>query len=421
MLPVLIVRLDQLIAAQLDLVLHHPRLQQLEGAWRGLHLLAVNTAGTDRARVKLLDIRFDEIHHDLERALEPDHSQLFNKIHSNEFDHAGGEPFGLLVGDYVIDHRQSSQLNTLRAFSQIAATAFAPFVCAASPAIFGIKHFVDMNVAAGCRILFQHASYRALLQLKQHEDSRFLALVLPRIRLRQCWGEIPSCSTLNSSILNYRERCRDSNDYLWGNAAFALAAVIMREFCRDGWFTQTRGAPRNEATGGIVDQLDLYAPAHDDTAFAPLPITEVVITDHSTRALAAAGFIGLSQCWNTRLGVFLNLPSLHDTTQLQHVLCASRIAHHLKSMMRDRVGSLASAADCESLIDDWLRQYTTAAQGADFVTQARYPLSAARVTVEEDTSAPGHYHCTLRLHLHHQPDEIESEIRLTTELIHQVA
>lgn len=426
MLPVLIARVDQLLGSQIDNILHHSRFQQLEAAWRGLQLLALTGASYSTVRVKLLDIRFNEMRHDLERALDADHSELFSKICSQEFDHAGGEPFGLLIGDYAIDPNQTLQMTTLRAFSHIAASAFVPLVCSVAPAIFDMEQFSDLTVASCNKALLQPAGQRLLQSLREFDGSRFLALALPRFLLRQCWGHQPPFS----GGIHYREHCRNIDNYLWGNVAFALASVLMREFHHTGWFTQT-GAPRDTFAGtfGSVfgNEPDTQTPAHGpitlngDTAFAPLPLTDVVITDGVARELAANGFISLSQCWNTSLGAFLHMPSLHHSTCLLHMLCASRIAHHLKTMMRDKIGSHATASDCERLIDNWLRQYTSANRGNDPATQARYPLAAARVIIDEDLYVPGHYRCTLWLTLHKNNSDSESEIRLTTELIRPAA
>lgn len=422
MLPVLVARIDQLIGIQIDSVLHHSRLQQLEAAWRGLHLLVLSGAGYGKVRIKLLDIRFNEMRYDLERALDPDHSELFNKICSQEFDHPGGEPFGLLIGDYAIDPDQPTQLTTLRVFSQVAASAFVPFVCGAAPAIFDIDCFSELTLAGCNEALLQPAGRRVLQTLRDFDNSRFLALALPRIHLRQCWGQQPPFA----GGIHYREHCRGIEDYLWGSAAFALATVLMREFQHTGWFTRS-GALRDAFRGTFGGELGFHVPAHGpvtpngDTTFAPLPLTDVVITDAVARQIAAQGFISLSQCWNTELGVFVNMPTLHQATCMMHMLCASRIAHHLKAMMRDKIGSHATATDCERLIDNWLRQYTSASRGTDPATQARYPLAAARVSIDEDLYVPGHYRCTLWLTLHRNNDDIESEIRLTTELIRLAA
>jgi len=402
MLPLLIAKLDRLIGAQLDCLLHHPQLQRLESIWRSLHLLTTDTATTRNVRLKLLDIRFEEITRDLDRALEYEQSQLFFKIHSNEFDHAGGEPFGLLLGDYQIDLQQRTQLDTLQRLSQITASAFAPFVCAATLAL------TDPDSSH-------------LRQLRANANSRFLALVVPRIALRALWGARQHIS----GSLYYRERATQAADYLWGNAAFALAAVLIREFDNSGWFADARSSTWSAPTF-----------AHGINAFAPLPLTDVIITEQRQRLLATMGLISLAHCWNTALCEFPAMPSLYTpagtgerlsnsalqlAAQLPLMLCASRFAHCIKAMMREKIGSFASAADCERHIDSWLRQYTIASANHDSATLARFPLRAANVTIGEDKSQPGRYWCTISLTPHHRIDGVDAHIRLTSELARLIA
>lgn len=415
MLPALIARLDQLIGNQIDAILHHRRFQPLESAWRSLYQLVQACAGYGQVRIRLLDIHLDEIHRDTERALDLEYSELFHRIYSEEFDHPGGRPFGLLIGNYVIDVRREAQMATLRNFSHIAASAFAPFVCSAPATIFGVDRFADLVAVGRDGNLLQSGCRRAMQSLRELEQSRFLALAIPHVRLRPCWGHNPPFG----GGIQYREQCRDYDDYLWGNAAFAVATVLASEFQNNGWFAQIDEAPRDIPVGGLISAPGNPVPIQGDVIFSCLPITDVIITDDAARELADSGFISISQCWNTRFGTFPAMPALHEATRLKHMLCASRIAHHLKVMMRDKIGSYTSAEDCERLISNWLRQYISASNSIDAATRARYPLAAACVDIGEQPSMPGHYRCTLSLRLHNDADGIESEIQLTTELIAQ--
>jgi type VI secretion system protein ImpD len=175
---------------------------------------------------------------------------------------------------------------------------------------------------------------------------------------------------------------------------------------------------------------------HEKYAFAPLPLTDVIVTDQRQRALAAAGFISLAQCWNTTLCEFPSMPSLHTpaantdnrtaaaigfASQLPMMLGASRFAHCIKVMMREKIGSFTTAADCDRHIDAWLRQYTIASVGHDAATLARFPLQAASVTIREDRSQPGRYWCAISLTPHHRIDGVDAQIHLTSELARKAA
>lgn len=417
-LAALVCRLDALIADQLDHVLHHAKLQALEASWRGLALLVQQLPESRCCRVRMIDVSLGELQRDFDAALDIEQSHLFSKVHDREFDHAGGEPFGVLLGNYVVDPRQPGTTRLLRLVGHIAAAAFAPFVCAVSPAFFATASFSQLTALNTLASLLQGNDYRLFNALRCHDNSRFVALVLPRILLRSPWPANRRAGWC------YRERCEQQADLLWGNTAFALGVVLMREFNARGWFAHVRGVPHDLDGGGMVTVLPSPATADGDITFAPLPSVDAVISDTRERTLAAMGFASLCHAWNTPHAVFHNLPTLHApttasvgerATQLQNMLCACRIAHYLKCLLRDRTGSLLSAADCARFIERWLQQYAISSTDASHDEQARYPLRAFRVEVEDDIARPGRYRCQLWLTPHYQIDGISAEIRLTTD------
>jgi len=423
-LAALVCHIDTLIAAQLDAVLHHAKLQTLEAAWRGIDMLVQQLPEQSACRVRVIDISLVELQRDFDTALDSEHSQLFSKVHDSEFDHAGGEPFGVLLGNYVVDPRQPATVRLLRLLGSIAAAAFAPFVCAVTPAFFDAGSFSQMTSYTLLDSLLQGEGYRLFNALRRHENSRFVTLVLPRVLLRS-----PRSSSSPTDRLHYRERCEQHADYLWGNAVFALGTVLIREFCARGWFAHVRGIPREAPDGGMVTALPSIASSDGDITFAPLPAVDAVISDCRERDLAAMGFASLCHCWNTRFAAFHNLPTLYvaggtpteknlsgTSSQLQHMLCACRFAHYIKHLLRDRIGSLLSAQDCARFIDTWLQQYALGSADASMEEQARYPLRSFRVEIEDDIARPGRYRCQLWLTPHFQIDGFVSEIRLSAEV-----
>ncbi len=121
------------------------------GSWRGLAWL-VDGLGSDRAKVKLLNISWRELCRDLERAAEFDQSQLFRKVYEDEFGTPGGEPYGLLVVDHEVRHRPApgaptDDVTALAQLAGVAAAAFVPTVLAASPALLQVDEFADLAMA----------------------------------------------------------------------------------------------------------------------------------------------------------------------------------------------------------------------------------------------------------------------------------
>ena len=116
--------------------MHHPRFLQLEGSWRGLNYLVMNSETGTTLKLRVLNLPKRELLRDLTRAVEFDQSELWKQIYESEFGTPGGEPYGALIGDYEWSNHPDD-IETLRLVSNIAAGAFAPFISAASAQLLG--------------------------------------------------------------------------------------------------------------------------------------------------------------------------------------------------------------------------------------------------------------------------------------------
>ena len=138
--------IDKKIINQLNEILHHPKLIELESSWRSLFDLVSFSLGRKNTKIRVLDVKWAEITKDVNRAVEFDQSQLFQKIYSDEFDIPGGEPYGTLVADFNISHRASGEhrhddVPTLERLAEIASASFSPLLINATPQLFGLDSF----------------------------------------------------------------------------------------------------------------------------------------------------------------------------------------------------------------------------------------------------------------------------------------
>lgn len=426
---------DDLLSDQVNAILHHPRFQRLEASWRSLAYLVARLERTDRVKLRVLSTRWAEVERDLDRAVEFDQSQLFRKIYSDEFGMPGGEPYGLLIGDYFVQHRPPKRggvddVATLRGLSGIAAAAFAPLIVGAAPGLLGVDSFRDLSPSLDLGGLFRQREYNRWQALQDQEDTRFLGVVAPPVLLREPYAELP-----RRDGFRFREdvTSRDTNGYLWGNPAYAFASVVMRAFDDTGWFADIRGTRAEDLRGGLV--ADLPAPSfgtdrHGVAQIAPLQIS---LSDQQERALSDLGFISLVASPYTPYAIFYGNQSLlrprrYDSAvastnarmsaMLHYMLCVSRFAHYVKVLGRDMVGSFITPEECERRLQEWLAGYTMAPTGleSDATLLASYPLSQGEVQVREMPARPGSYHCMIYLRPHYQLDEVVSTFRLTTEL-----
>lgn len=429
----IIAELDERINDQLNEIIHNDKFQKLEASWRGLWLLVKQADGTQNIKIKMLDITWAEISKDISRAPEFDHTQLFRKIYNEEFGHPGGEPYGVLIGDYELSHRPSADhpyddTETIKGIAEVAAAAFSPFIAAAAPELFGMEDFSGLGRPIELDKLFRQKEYIKWNALRKGLDTRFVALTIPKILMRN-----PYRSTRGSykGIYFYEKPSRDGSNHLWGNASFAFGLILIREFANVGWFGHIRGVPRNYVSGGIVAELPVDTFDTDPINIAFKPVTDVIITDHIEKEVSELGFVPLCQGYLSSYSAFYNNQSIHDTkdyrnadanasarmsAMMQHVLCSSRFAHYIKVMVRDKIGSFISADEVERFLAEWLINYTTGNEDLEWDQQARYPIKSASVRVKENPTSPGQYHCVIRIQPHYQLDQMVSELELRTEL-----
>jgi len=425
--------IDEKINTQLNEIIHHRKFQKLEASWRGLWFLTRQADGKQNIKIRMLDISWSEVVKDINRALEFDQSQLFHKIYSKEYGTPGGEPYGVIIGDYEISHRISKNnphddIATLEGIAQIAAASLAPFIASPSSDMFGMEDFSALGLPFKLKTIFSQKEYIKWHALREKTDSRFIGLTLPRTLIRQPYRKTPGSY---KGIYFYEKPDKNGENHLWGNACYAFAIMLIREFSNIGWFGHIRGVPRNYTSGGLLTELPVDHFETDTQSIAHKPITDVIVTDAAEKEISELGFIPLCQGYLSPHATYYNNQSVYKMTahkqtsansnaqlsgMLQHVLCGSRIAHYIKVMIRDKVGSFSSADRCERFLRDWLLEYTTGREDLDWEEQARYPLKEASVQVKEHPSRPGEYLCVIHLQPHYQLDQMVSELELVTEL-----
>jgi type VI secretion system protein ImpD len=258
---------------------------------------------------------------------------------------------------------------------------------------------------------------------------RFIGLTLPRTLMRAPYH--PSIQRKDGFSFREATHAQTGEGYLWGSAAFAFAAIVIRAFAENGWFADLRGAPRDEIRGGLVTNLPVLSFATDRKGVALKPSVECLLSDAHEKDLADLGFITLRDMPFTPYSVFYGNASLQDpvtydqptaqansklSSMLQYMLCVSRFAHYIKVLGRERIGSFVTAEECEEYLQRWLTSYCEGSDTASQDTKARFPLREGRVDVREAPGKPGSYACAIFLRPHFQLDDVSTGFRLTTEL-----
>ena len=420
-----IAEIDALISEQLSAIMHAPEFQKMESSWRGLHYLCSQTPSESMLKIRMLNTTKRELTKDFQSSIDFDQSTLFKKIYEEEFGSFGGEPYAALIGDFEFT-RQNADMYLLEQLSHVAAAAHAPFISAASSEMFGLDSFTDIGRPRDLSKIFETAEYIRWRAFRQSEDSRYVALTVPRFLGRLPYN--PKDGTVVDGF-NFVESVSgaDHNEYLWINAAYAFASRLTEAFSDYRWCAAIRGVEG----GGLVEGLPVYTFKTDEGDLALKCPTEISITDRREKELSDLGFIPLVHCKNTNYAAFFGAQSAQKaktyqnddananavlSTQLQYIMAVSRIAHYLKAMMRDKVGSFLSAGNVETFLNDWISRYVLLDDGASQEAKAQYPLREASVQVVEVPGKPGVYKSVVFLRPHFQLDELSVSLRLVTQL-----
>ena len=419
-----IAEIDRLLTDQLNEILHTPEFQALEGSWRGLRDMVMGTETGTSLKLRLLNVSKKDLLKDLETAVDHDTSVLFKKVYEEEYGTFGGHPYSLLIGDYYFG-RHPQDIALLERISRVAAAAHAPFIAAAAPGLFDFKSFTELGIPRDLSKIFESAELATWRGFRETEDSRYVSLVLPSYAARLPYGE----KTIPVDSFRFEEDVdgSDHSRYLWANAAYQLGLRITDAYAKYGWTTAIRGVEG----GGKVEGMVAHAYKTDEGDVALKPPTEVTITDRREKELSDLGFIAIVNSKGSNTAAFfggqtVNKAKLYDkdaananasiSARLPYVLAASRFAHYMKVIVRDKVGSFQTQTDLQSYLNNWVSKYVLLNPTAPQTLKAKYPLSEARVDVTEVPGKPGSYRAVAFLRPHFQLEELSASIRLVADL-----
>lgn len=426
-----IAQIDQKMSKQLAAVMHHDQFQKLEGSWRGLHHLVMNSETSKTLKLRVLNITKRELFKDLDKAVEFDQSTLFKKIYEDEFGMPGGEPYGALIGDYEMTNHPDD-IDLLEKISGVAAAAHAPFISAAAPDLFGFENWEDLSKPRDLEKIFMSKKYTKWNSFRDSEDSRFVSLVMPRVLARLPYG----ATTKPIDEFGYEEVSlgadgealpTGNNDYCWMNAAYVMGTNLTRAFAQTNWCTAIRGVEN----GGKVEGLPVHNFMSDDGDIDSQCPTEIGITDRREAELSKEGFLSLCHFKNTDYSVFFGAqtcqrPKKYDkpdatanaaiSARLPYIMASSRIAHYLKCIARDKIGSFLERQDMENFLKRWISNYVLADDKPSPEMKAKYPLAEARISVEEIPGAPGSYNAIAIMRPWLQLEELSTSLRMVAKL-----
>ncbi|MBX3474518.1 MAG: type VI secretion system contractile sheath large subunit [Planctomycetes bacterium] len=406
----MIAELDLKLSQQVDEILHHPQVQKLESAWRGLKMLVDRTDFRENVKLEVLNISKEQLQEDFEDSPELVKSGMYKHVYTSEYGTFGGQPYGAIIGNY--DFGPGPQdVGLLSKIAAVATMSHAPFIAAAGPKFFGLDSYQGLPNLKDLKSIQEGPQYTKWQAFRESEDSRSVGLTCPRFLLRLPYGP----DTKPVKAFNYQESVKDSHDhYLWGNTAFAFATRLTESFAKFRWCPNIIG-PEN---GGTVDDLPLHNFEAMGETQTKIP-TEVQISERREYELSEQGFIGLTMRKGSDNACFFSANSCQKPktfgqsaegkaaelnyrlgTQLPYLFIVNRLAHYIKVLQREQIGSWKEKGDLARELNKWIGQYVADTDNPSPAIRSRCPLRSAEITVEDVPGEAGWYKVGMQVRPH---------------------
>lgn len=413
--------IDTMISEQLDEIIHHAEFQEVESLWRSLKYVVDKADFKANTKIELLDVDKTTIASDFEDVAETSQSGLYKQVYEKEYDTPGGEPFTAMISPFDFD-ASAKDVALLRSISKVASVSHCPFIGSVGAGFFNKAAISEVNEIEDLPNYMERAEYIRWNAFRETEDSRYIGLTLPRFLLRLPYGEHHPVRRFD-----YQENVSSSADqYLWGSASFAFAANLCQSFSQYGWCVNIRGPE----SGGRVENLPLHQYDAGRGLQTKIP-SEILISETRELAFANLGFIPLSYYKNSDYACFFSAnstqkPTLYHDKQaasnsrinarLPYIFLSSRIAHYLKVLQRENIGSSKSRSEQEEALNQWLNSLMTKMNNPGPELAATHPLRDGRVTVEALADHPGYYRVNLYAVPHFQIEGMDVKLSLVGQM-----
>ena len=397
----MLAELDHKLSLQIDEILHHPDVQKLESAWRGLKFVVDRTDFRQNIKLEILSATKDDLLTDFEDSPEIVRSGLYGHVYSAEFGQFGGQPVASIVTNFEFGPG-AQDIKLLQNLAAVGAMAHAPVIASAGPQMFGVERYEDIAGLKDLQSLMEGPKYAKWNAFRSSEDARYVGLTVPRFLLRTPYGR----DTVPVKAFDYEESANGRTDnYLWGNAAFAFATRLSDSFAKYRWCPNIIGPQ----SGGAVDNLPVHTFESMGQLQAKIP-TEVLISDRREYELAEQGFIALTMRKGSDNAAFFSANSVQKPkmfgnteegkqaetnyrlgTQLPYMYTINRLAHYIKVLQRENIGSWKTKDELTSELNNWISQYVADQENPSAEVRSRRPLRRAQITVEDVEGEAGWY------------------------------
>lgn len=405
----MLAEIDGKLSAQVSAIMHHEQFQKLESAWRSLKFLVDRTDFRQNIKIEFMNLSKEDLLADFEDAPEVVKSGLYKQVYTAEYGQFGGQPIGAIVANYEFGP-DPQDVQLLQYVASVAAMAHAPFIAAAGKEFFGIDSWEQLPNLKDLHSIFEMPQYAKWRSFRESEDARYVGLTLPKFLLRLPYGP----NTVPAKTFNFQEQATSDEEFCWGNTAFAFASRLTDSFAKYRWCANIIG-PQG---GGAVENLPLYQFEAMGQTQTKIP-TQVLISERREYELAEEGFIALTMRKGSdnaaffsansvqKAKVFPNTPEGKEaelnfklSTQLPYMMIMNRLAHYIKVIQRENIGTWKERPDLERELNKWISQYVTEMDNPDPTTRSKRPLRFAKIEVNDVAGDPGWYSVSLKARPH---------------------
>jgi type VI secretion system protein ImpC len=424
----MIADIDRRLSAQINELLHAEPVRKLEAAWRGLKYMVDQVDFRENVRLEIINVSKDDLRMDFEDAPDITKSGLYNTVYRTSFGTLGGKPYGVICSTYDFGPG-TEDVQLLGKCAAVGAMSHAPFMANTAPKMFGVDSYTELPRLKDLQAVFEGPQYARWNSFRETEDARYVGLCMPRFMLRAPYGRRES--ELSVKAFDFSEEVIDEHErYLWGAASIAMTARIADSFAKYRWCPNIIG-PQG---GGSVHALPLHQYEKGGELQTKVPV-EVSLDDRREFELAEQGFISMVFRKDSDNASFFSANSIQKPkifaktpeglaaqtnymlgTRLPYMFVITRLAHYLKVLQREQIGSWKSRSDLDRELNQWIRQYVSDMPDPPAETRSRKPLKKARITVEEVEGQVGWFRCSLHVLPHLKFEGAEFELSLVGKL-----
>jgi type VI secretion system protein ImpC len=419
-------QIDEEVGADLNAILHDDNFKEMEANWTGMFDLLDSTDWSANVAVDMLDVTKDELGEDFRNnAVDLTTGEFFKKLYTTEYDQYGGFPYTSVIGLYEFENTPNDR-QWLSVMGKVANASHAPFISSVGPAFFGCETMQELSEINHFDDYLAHPRFAKWQQFRDTDEAAYIGLTFPKYLLRAPYDTENNPAGLGMPFSEEIDNVDGHDDFLWANASFLFARNMLHSYATTGWAQHIRG-PK---AGGKIENLPRHVFQLNGETELKSPI-ELTIPDYRELSLSNAGFIPLVYRKNTADACFFSAQSIKKSrkfkdprdsensqlvTNLSYTFSIVRIAHYVKCMMRDNIGTTAGAAYIDSEISRWLNQYVTTVVNPDDLTLRHYPFKATQVMTEPREGMIGWYNCKIAILPHIQFEGMDAELRLDVRL-----